>query len=485
MNGIGGSLMGLGPRIHRFNAACVAPCRRVLTRLALCSPFLAAVLLLLADFSAVQAEGFRNPLQSGPASGQAGAYAAQADDPSAVYYNPAAMTALPGVQLSGTLHFVNPSTTFRNATGATAKNDINGLVGWPPPGALFATVNLSDVGVKALNRLTVGIGLISLYGFNNRYPTDAPFSSAIYQGSLPLLDIKPTIAYKVTDRLSVGLGADIYTFANFVGEGQAEQLAISPGDPGIPPGTNLELNGKGTTAGLNASVLYTLLKTDEKPRLNLAAIWRSQAVLPLKGTLLANGAELASASSSILLPEVYTLGLAGWPIRDAEHEWKLEVDVDYTRWQSIRNFDTTLSNGVTLPNPQRWSNAVNVAVGTEYRWLHVPGHDAWSVALRAGYLRSDTPVPDANFNPLVPDANTNVVTVGLGLFCHAGGQFLSVIDCGSSGNGLLGRKGLALDLAYQALLFEPRTVTGSPNPTVNGTYQSTTHIGTVSWRVNF
>lgn len=143
---------------------------------------------------------------------------------------------------------------------------------------------------------------------------------------------------------------------------------------------------------MNASVLYAVLKTDEKPRLNLAAIWRSQAVVPLKGDLLANGAVLAGASSSILLPEVYssTLGLAGGPIRDAEHEWKLEVDVDYTRWQSIRNFDTTLSNGMTLPNPQRWNNAVNVAVGTEYRWLHVPKHEAWSVAFRAGYLRSHT-----------------------------------------------------------------------------------------------
>ena len=44
--------------------------------------------------------------------------------------------------------------------------------------------------------------------------------------ALPLLDIKPTIAYKVHDRLSVGLGLDIYTFSSLIGEGQFEQRLI-------------------------------------------------------------------------------------------------------------------------------------------------------------------------------------------------------------------------------------------------------------------
>lgn len=84
------------------------------------------------------------------------------------------------------------------------------------------------------------------------------------EGSLPLLDIKPTVAYKVSDRLSLRLGTDIFTFASFIGEGQTESLSISSGTGGIPAGSRVELNGKGTTAGLNASVLYTLMGTADR-----------------------------------------------------------------------------------------------------------------------------------------------------------------------------------------------------------------------------
>jgi long-chain fatty acid transport protein len=49
----------------------------------------------------------------------------------------------------------------------------------------------------------------------------------------------------------------------------------------------------------------------------------------------------------------------------------------------------------------------------------------------------------------------------------------------------LRRKALGIDVAYQALLFESRTVTGNPNPTVNGSYQTTTHVGSLTMRVNF
>lgn len=42
------------------------------------------------------ADGFRNPFQGSAAIGQGNAFAAQADDPTAVFYNPAAMTRLRG-----------------------------------------------------------------------------------------------------------------------------------------------------------------------------------------------------------------------------------------------------------------------------------------------------------------------------------------------------------------------------------------------------
>jgi long-chain fatty acid transport protein len=425
-----------------------------------------------------RADGIRNPFQGAAATAQGNAFAAQADDPTAVFYNPAGMTQLRGVQQTVGVQFVSVNTEFTSPNGVSTRNEQPAHIGLPPPGQFFLTANLKDLGVRALGDLSVGIGLQNLFGFGAKYPVNGPFASAVTFAQFPLLDIKPTLAYKVTNRLSLGLGADIFTFASFVGEGHSEQQSIQGG-------TTIELNGRGTTAGFNASVLYTLLQTDDgRPRLNLAFVWRSQAVLPLNGQLLNNGALVANATSSIRLPEIYTWGAAFWPIRNSEREWKLEIDIDYARWASIRDLDVHLSNGVTLANPQFWNNAVSVMTGTEYKVVALQGHTDWDLALRTGYLYSQSAIPDINFTPAAPDSNVHVLSAGVGFVCKGQGQFLGFLTCGS-GAGLFGRSAIGVDLAYQAFLFETRTVTGNPNPTVNGTYRTTNHVGGITLRVNF
>jgi long-chain fatty acid transport protein len=423
------------------------------------------------------ADGFRNPFQGAAAIAQGNAFAAQADDPTAIFYNPAGLAWLPGIHVSVGLQLVNVDTEFTSPSGERTKNDLGGLFGFPPPGQVFVTANVRDLGLPALSRLTVGFGIQNLFGFGTRYPDDGPFATAVTEASLPLLDLKPTLAYRLTDRLAVGLGVDIFTFVPFLGEGQFEQKLVWPGGLGIPPGARVEINGTGTTAGLNASLLVTPVATAEgEPRLNVGFVWRSQAVLPLDGELLVNGAKVAEASSKFRFPESYTLAFAGWPIRDAERAWKVEVDLDYVRWSSIRDFDVRFSNGVVLRNPQHWDDAISVGIGTEYRWRRLARLPGWDVALRAGYLRSMTPIPDENFNPAVPDSDVNIWSVGLGLLCRYPARFLGWLACG---------RAMGLDVAYQALVFESRTVNGHPNPAVNGTYRTTTHDVALTFRLAF
>jgi long-chain fatty acid transport protein len=244
--------------------------------------------------------------------------------------------------------------------------------------------------------------------------------------------------------------------------------------------------GKGTTTGLNASFLYTPWRTEEgKPRLSFAGIWRSQAVLPLNGVLLANGNVVAQAFTSIRLPEVWTGGVAFWPVRNLEREWKVEVDVDYVRWQVIRDATVLLSNGGALPNPQQWKNAITVNVGTEYKWLGLMDNHAWDIALRAGYIRSHTPVTDTSFDPAFPDNDVHVATVGMGVLCHAGGKFLGLLSCADGEKNFMAKSSIGLDVFYQAFIFDTRTVTDSPNASVNGTYHTTNHAGGATMRVNF
>jgi long-chain fatty acid transport protein len=170
------------------------------------------------------------------------AFAAQADDPSALHYNPAGMTQLKGLQFMAGALIVGGSTDFTSPTGVTANGDRNGTVAWPPPGHTYITANLKDLGLTALGDLSAGIGLTVPFGSLTRWPNDGPFRTATTFSTLPLLDIKPTLAYKATENLSLGLGADIYTFTGLVGEGHAEKQSIPAA------GVKTELNGKDCVA---------------------------------------------------------------------------------------------------------------------------------------------------------------------------------------------------------------------------------------------
>ena len=432
----------------------------------------------------VYAEGFRILPQGASAIGQGNAFTAHADDPSAIHYNPAGMTQLQGLQVSVGTNLVGGSVSYTSPTGIATRGDVGGSVAVPPPSNLYLTAKLKDLGLSALGDTAVGLGVTSPFGLNIRYPNEAPFSSAVTTAQLPLLDIKPTVAFKLNDQLSVGLGADIYTFASFIGEGQFEQKFNNPGIPGIPLGTPLEINGNDTAAGFNVSLLYTPIKNEQgKPLVNVGVVYRSQATLHLNGEFRANGAHVANANSTLVLPQIYSGGIAIWPVRDADREWKLELDIDYVGWKSFRNLDVHLSNGATLPFPQNWRNSYVVMLGTEHKWLQVERLPYWEVAVRGGYIRSQSPIPDATFNPTVPESDFNGLSVGLGLLCRENAAFLGLIPCGRIGSA--GRGAVGIDIAYQAQLYESRTISNNVNPTVDGRYRTVLHVGAINLRVNF
>ncbi|HEU4685744.1 MAG TPA: outer membrane protein transport protein [Nitrospira sp.] len=424
--------------------------------------------------------------QGTAASGMGNAFAAQADDPSALHYNPAGMTQLHGVEFMGGALLSGGRTRFTSPSGVTATGDRNGSLAWPPPAHLYVTANLQDLGVSVPGGLTAGIGLTVPFGALTRWPTDGPFRTATVFNALPLLDIKPTVAYRLTDTLSVGLGADIYTFSGLIGEGQAERQFIWAGGQGIPAGARVELSGKDTTAGFNASLLYTAVRDAEgRPLANVGIVYRSQATMHLRGALLANGAKLSDAEATLVLPQVITGAVALWPVRTDAREWKLEMDVDYVGWKSFRNLDVHLANGVAIPQPVNWRSTYAVLIGTEYKWMRLESLPGWDLAVRSGYSHQQTQMPDQTFDPGIPSADVHIVGGGAGVLCRRGGSFLGVIDCGNWGFGSVRTKAIGLDLSYQASLYENRTVAGNRNPTVNGLYNTTLHTGGLSVRMLF
>ena len=206
------------------------------------------------------AEAFRILDQGTAASGQGTAFAAQADDASAVFYNPAGMTQLRGIQLSTGILAVGGHVAFENASGQQVRGNFDGTMVDPAPFHFYLTGHLPDLGVQWIDGLTLGIGLNTPFGLLINYPQDAPFSTVLTRAALPLLDIKPTVAFNLNQYIALGVGLDIYTFASFAGEGGVEGQRIA-GAPfagiGITPGSRLEFNGKDTGVGFNVSMLFT------------------------------------------------------------------------------------------------------------------------------------------------------------------------------------------------------------------------------------
>ncbi len=449
-----------------------------------CVLYASVYLAVLLDFTNADAQAIRFQPQGAVAAGQGNAFVAQADDPSAIHFNPAGLTQVRGIQSSVGTTIMGGSIKFTGPGGITSSGDFGGTVSTPLPSHFYFSANLNALGAKNLSSIAIGVGVNSSFGSNTRYPLDSPFNTAVTSVALPLLAIKPTIAYRINDQLSVGVSADIYTFASFLGEGHGEQKQISVGALGIPAGTSIELNGSGTGAGVTASLLYAPVRNDSgKPIVSIGLVYRSQAIVPLNGSLLVNGAKLADGSTDLVLPPVVTGAVAIWPVRTTVREWKVELDVEYVGWSLHRNLDVRLAGGVTIFQPRQWKNVPVIAIGTEHTWLNPRWLPHWDISLRSGYTYTGDPVPDRTFNPGTISLPAHTLSLGVGFLCKGAGRFLGLIPC--SGESVLWPKGIGLDFAYQEWFYESRRILGNLNPTVDGTYHAFVHLGTFSLRYLF
>ena len=167
--------------------------------------------------STSRANGFRLLPQSAGAAGQGDAFAAQSDDPSAIFYNPAGMTQLDGVQFMGGALLIGGTTHFTNrATGVRSQGGLADTVATPLPMHFYLTANLKPVAsaldMNALERVTVGLGVFSPFGLKGRWPKNGPLNTSLTKVDLPLIEIRPALAIKLTEKFSFAAGADIYTF---------------------------------------------------------------------------------------------------------------------------------------------------------------------------------------------------------------------------------------------------------------------------------
>ncbi len=463
------------------------PCPSLLATLL--GALLALILAAGSSFPAL-GEGFRILDQSAAATAQGGAFAAQADDPSAVHFNPAAMTDLRGLQMTAGTLLVNGDIDVSPPSGPPIEGDVGSPFANPPPSSFFVTARLSDLGVPSFDSLTLGLGVYSAFGNLTHYPRDSSLAPVLTSSAAPIVDITPTVAFRVHPLFALGAGLDLYTFSDLFGEGHIEmqQTGADLAQAGFPvgPDDELELNGRDTAVGYHVGLLFTPFRNEqEQPLVNFAFVFRSRATLNLTGQFLnkSQGVVLG-AKTELNLPQVVTAGLAVWPIRDAQREWKVEIDLDYVDWTSFDHLDVTLANGLVIPSPRNWQSSYVVMVGTEYKFVKPALLPSWDVAIRGGYVFADSPVPERTFRPDIPGSNSHSYSAGIGFLCQRGGVFLGVIPCGTRQDGL-GVTAIGFDVAYQGIFYQSRGIFNNENPRVHGVWDTTIHVGSLNLRVNF
>ncbi len=120
------------------------------------------------------AQALRFQPQGAAATGQGNAFAAQADDASAIHYNPAGLSQVNGVQVVTVTTLLGGPSSSKSPTGIESRGDFGGSVASPPPSHSYVSANLGSLGWDGLSNVTVGLGLTSPFGLNTRYPLMAP-----------------------------------------------------------------------------------------------------------------------------------------------------------------------------------------------------------------------------------------------------------------------------------------------------------------------
>ena len=350
--------------------------------------------------SSAFALGFRIIDQDADATARGNAFTATADNPSAVYYNPAGITQLDGMQsLLNGYGIVFDSRAELAAPGSKAFS-----TKYDPQFApsSFATLHIEGTPI------TIGYGLYAPFGFALRYPDTTPFRTLAKEGSIELLTLNPVIAVKITRSLSFAIGPTI----NY-GTALLVRGIVAPGD-------QFRVRGAGFGEGFNAGLMWqphpmhsfgltyfspidldfggytnTFFKNVEIPVEVAPGVFKKEVVV--KG----ENARDESANTPFNFPQHITLGYSFRPTP----EWNFEADVDWTDWDSL-NTQVIARNSGPVSIPFNWRSSYIYEFGvTRFFGL-------WHVS--AGYVRSQNSVPNQSFNPLIPDSDRNILECGVG-----------------------------------------------------------------------
>ena len=349
------------------------------------------------------ASGFQLSEQSASGIGVANAgAAAAAEDVSTLYFNPAGMTYLPeGHSFSLVTTALDRRTKFTDE-GTTRMPVINPLTG-APTGAFHALGNDggNGGGVHAIPAFyysyaltsdwRLGLSVNPTFADETKYDDDfiGRFSGLLT--TIKVVNINPSVAYKVNDQISVAFGID-YAKADV----EFKQYTPYVGSPlGV-------LKGDATGWGYNLGAMYQIT-----PSTRLGLSYRSKIKFKLEGDQTVGSPLNIDRGIKADLETPDTLSLA--VKHQINDKWALLSDYTWTGWSSLQTLEPVLSsNGTRATAPIRYNfkDTYRVGLGTTYKL-----NDQWMLRLGTAYDKN--PIPnDESRTMTVPDGDRYWLALG-------------------------------------------------------------------------
>jgi len=348
----------------------------------------------LMSAESANAGGFAIREQSAAGQGASFAGVAAGGSPASMFWNPATMT-----QVKGHVSEIDAAILFPKAS-QTGTTNIPAFLGF--------TAGVENSGNPALipssystwqlnDRWWFGISSNSPFGLSVNFQNPAWAGAAYAQSTtLKTYNVTPSVAYKVTEWLSVAAGVQIqYGQANLT----AFQGVLGPATPNL-----FLLQGSGWGWGWTAGVTITPTATTQ-----IGVGYRSQINQDISGTLSSNTLTPGGISTTLNLPDMLSVGLR----QGLGGGWTLLGTFEWTNWSRIGTTVVTSDaggparaiTGAAITLPFQYSDGYFYAGGLEYALT-----PTWTV--RTGFAWEKSPITDLVRTPRLPDNDRTWYSVG-------------------------------------------------------------------------
>lgn len=354
----------------------------------------AAAVMAVCAASAAHAAGFMLTEQSAGALGRAYAGAGvDGTDISGVYYNPATMTLHPGTAIQAGFVAVGLDLAFEGEDKDGNPTTENGQYNTQAIPHGYISHQLTD-------SMWIGLAMTVPFGMGTEYKDNWAWNNRGISAEVLTFDFNPNVAWKVSDKLSIGAGVSIqYAAADL-----KMRNGMSVGN--VPVKFNSEVDADSFAWGFNVGMMWSPLEN-----LRFGLSYRSRINHNADGDLELtdfNPAQIAgsvpntmSASATISTP-AWLMATAAWDVNDL---LSLYATFRWTDWSSFKELEikNDLKPSVVHNN---WQDTYLVSVGADLRFTNW-----WTFRAGIGYETSAVDDPKYRTS-IIPDADRLWLALG-------------------------------------------------------------------------